>query len=618
MQNSFNFQNNKPITFYKTSQLTISKIPKNQKGFELFLITSLEKQKEIKLMNHPSLDLPTYAQIGRSSKLTKSGLYSLVIIILSALILLVADYFLSTTFQVDIQKYKLFEERSEKVLKHVETVETGSVSVAASNKNVSETETVHSVQPLVPSSEKIHLSRNKQTDQSEKKLTTHQIANRNRIAHQKLLREISNIRFWPKLPTVLNTTTIKNYYINVARSKARYKFEIQKGCRKTDCPMVKNVKEITQKLKDYFHIDSENKTRSIDFKKLLAQQRGYNVTQELGEKIKILDEKFYAEQEIIQNNRIKKMQNFCKSDFQWPPEFEITRQIQKIFYNTTYKYVMCLPPKTGTTNWQIALIENQLRNDNNIDNTTELDFSDLIPPKIFKKSEKLLKINPNIDHRKQFLKNLIMNEDKTWINGINARHPYARLYSAYNQKFEKRYYTTYYTVYKNHGDVMMLLDAQWGRDGKKFHSNLTYRSDEPPTSADDGRYENEPEHIASFESFLTLITLTYNISPLILDQHWQPSWIFCNPCKENYNVNFIAHTETADNDSKYFLGKTFQSRGLDAYGFQPAYGNSTTKYKDKYVEALGENWQETDLMKKIYKIYEIDFELYGYTIDDDF
>ena len=184
---------------------------------------------------------------------------------------------------------------------------------------------------------------------------------------------------------------------------------------------------------------------------------------------------------------------------------------------------MCLPPKTGTTNWQIAFIENQARNDDFV----KLNVSELVPPLVFTKSERLRKVirnkhgqgdenqNLNIDdstHKKpmQFLRKILF--DKTWINGVNARHPYAKLYSAFSQKFEKNYYIKSYIYYKKFGDLMMLLDAEWRREGKEFYLGES--------------------HVASFESFLRMFLVIFACFTLI--PHDQP-------CLKQKNLFSIPH-----------------------------------------------------------------------------
>ena len=180
------------------------------------------------------------------------------------------------------------------------------------------------------------------------------------------------------------------------------------------------------------------------------------------------------------------------------------KKIMKTIYNSTYKYTMCLPPKTGTTNWQIAFLENVKRNDPHM----KLNLADLIPPSIFTNGDRLFSETRKVDRQLAYsqsepqliskrpnpfkLKYLAIKQilrDKTWTHGINARHPYAKIYSAFSQKFEKVYYIKNYKMYKKYGDLMMQID-----------SNLIKERGE-----DDAPY-NSGKHVASFESFLILIT----------------------------------------------------------------------------------------------------------------
>lgn len=201
------------------------------------------------------------------------------------------------------------------------------------------------------------------------------------------------------------------------------------------------------------------------------------------------------------------------------------------------------------------------------------------------------------------LSNIFKNADNTWTIGLNARHPLARLYSAYSQKFEKVYYVQNLGTYQKYGELMMRLDAD------------DLASSQKPSSRGQTNFNlTTDKHIASFKSFVTLITKFKDLNHL--NMHWKPQFTQCNPCGMNFN--FISQTETAENDAKYFFGKLFQQQGLDTYGFLPAYGNKVKKYKEKYVQAFGQDWMVHPVMLKIYQMYKLDFISFGYRMDDDF
>ena len=91
-----------------------------------------------------------------------------------------------------------------------------------------------------------------------------------------------------------------------------------------------------------------------------------------------------------------------------------------------YKIAICLPPKCGTTNWQKAM------------NVLEQDSKHISPPsgeeywkpEEFEKFEDVYNLLRNADINKSGEKRMISD----WTKILNARNPFTRLYSAWNDK----------------------------------------------------------------------------------------------------------------------------------------------------------------------------------------
>ena len=359
---------------------------------------------------------------------------------------------------------------------------------------------------------------------------------------------------------------------------------------------------------------------------ILSQERGKKEGETFADKfghvLEHVSDDFVHSQEKVQNERLKTLNDYCsgseknisKTKLNAKTKFlsnNFDTKLTKIFFNPVFKFSMCLIQKTGVTNWQISMMENLIKN-HGVDMKFNLNL--LKPPRIFGMGDRIYQIlvNPmrfesilteqmgNSNKKRKTglnrVASVLFDDTKEWIHGINVRHPFARLYSAFRQKFDVRYYVRNYQVNKMHGDIMMKIDE---------NNNFVN--------------PNYPDTIASFKSFLILITKFKDLK--LLNSHWAPMYLSCNAC--DYNINFISHTESSETDSKYFFGQIFQKNENDnntAYGFPPAYGNGnqTKFYKHHFIEAFGEDWRENKVIKQLYKIYEKDFLMYGFSLDQNF
>ena len=102
-----------------------------------------------------------------------------------------------------------------------------------------------------------------------------------------------------------------------------------------------------------------------------------------------------------------------------------------------------------------------------------------------------------------------------------------------------------------------------------------------------------------------------------LNEHWAPSHLHCNFCQINYDV--IGRIEEFENYLSYILEVTKLRhqipKGISNYHLHPSgmHTVSSTEQENradkisKYFATLS----DIQIMK-LYKIYEIDFELFGY------
>jgi len=235
----------------------------------------------------------------------------------------------------------------------------------------------------------------------------------------------------------------------------------------------------------------------------------------------------------------------------------------KIFMSRDFKFTFCLPLKTGTTNWQRAFLRNLNPN---------VKPHELKTPALFSKL-------PRISDLEDSLQEITLKRTD-YVHGINVRHPFSRLFSAYNQKFKKSFYTRFKKMFSPYGNIMMKIDKK---------RKIVFDRD---------------EYVASFESFLRMIARVKH--DRYFDMHWKTYYRTCSPCKFSYN--FISHTETATEDSGYILKKIFKKNVTIEAPYNP---------KKTFVKQLF-NAMDPDLIQAVYSIYEDDFKMFGYSLDDNF
>ena len=119
------------------------------------------------------------------------------------------------------------------------------------------------------------------------------------------------------------------------------------------------------------------------------------------------------------------------------------------------------------------------------------------------------------------------------------------------------------------------------------------------------RYMKEKQtKILTFKLFIEYLVQTPVRS---LNIHWMPIYLTCKPCLVDYK--FIGNTDTMKEDSEIILKKIGVKGSLPLSHVQPS-GNSKIKIQEFYSDF------DKDLLDKLYKVYEMDFLLFGYRADE--
>ena len=175
-----------------------------------------------------------------------------------------------------------------------------------------------------------------------------------------------------------------------------------------------------------------------------------------------------------------------------------------------------------------------------------------------------------------------------------ARNPYERLVSAYRDKI--------------FGALPNSFHDKMGRKIVMKYRNIYI----PPKNY---RTRRRQRVIPTFKEFVNYVVDEFDTGNE-LDMHWTPVYSFCNPCQ--VNLTHLIKFETLNRDTKALLQKSHLSHLLPPNGKLKKQNVSkgsqdSASLVDKYLNEL-----TPELLDRLHKLYEIDFDLFGYGKKGDF
>lgn len=243
------------------------------------------------------------------------------------------------------------------------------------------------------------------------------------------------------------------------------------------------------------------------------------------------------------------------------------------FYTDKEKIHVCLPTKTGSTNW-LKMLFSLYTSDGKID-------PDEVDPNLVYQMPQLPRFAAQLD---EHIRSRQGKDD--YFTMITVRHPFARLHSAYKDKFRNKHPWMKYI----RGKFGTYLDAMETED-----------------------MENE-DYEYSFRAFLELMALSEYDQER--DRHWKTVQTYCTPCHIDYDFVLKQETAMAEND---FLMKVLKfdetHPGLHVPG---RYNSNVTARIDMDEIAAPYKGIPRDIIEKIYISYYPDFVLFNYDVDEVF
>ncbi|CBY18568.1 unnamed protein product [Oikopleura dioica] len=249
--------------------------------------------------------------------------------------------------------------------------------------------------------------------------------------------------------------------------------------------------------------------------------------------------------------------------------------LDNLFKSEEYKIRTCLPTKTGSTSWLRTLI------------SLETYHGSKRPDEVHESWG---------SYSQKMLKNAWLLEDQVkaktgdlrWMSLMTVRHPMARLYSAWKDKFRK--------------------GQPWLKVIEHQFKYYLLRLEQNDMSA--SKYEY------SFEAFVELVALTDFDGQR--DRHWTSIHTYCNPCAIPYE--FIIKQEYGYKENDYLL-QVYDQKGefsnLKSIPKKSQWGHQIEE-KPIEIEDMLEPWKEIskNTIKQIYKTFYLDFVYFDYSIDE--
>jgi len=171
----------------------------------------------------------------------------------------------------------------------------------------------------------------------------------------------------------------------------------------------------------------------VDYRRLLLQPN----TTDLLEQLRDLQHKALSNQTNVKP---------INANFFLPSSETIERNFRSLFFIDQHQIgPLCLPPKTGTTNWQRSLTALMLNSNRSLDQELidpasiydQIAFSAI--PRYYSKYNGQLFPQYSKSMKNCIKEKLLTRARSDSISWLIIRHPFERLYSAWNQKFKNDY-----------------------------------------------------------------------------------------------------------------------------------------------------------------------------------
>ncbi|XP_051242638.1 carbohydrate sulfotransferase 12 [Dicentrarchus labrax] len=261
------------------------------------------------------------------------------------------------------------------------------------------------------------------------------------------------------------------------------------------------------------------------------------------------------------------------------------RELDHLIVDDTHQIIYCYVPKVACTNWKRVMV---VLSQSLISPSSGKPYTDpeAVPPDLVHNSSLHLTFAKFWRHYGSLSRHLMALKLQHYTKFLFVRDPFVRLISAFRNKFGR----PNEDFYRQFGSVMV-----------RRYGNVS--GSLPETAAEAFAAGVKP----TFQQFITYLLDPETEKESIFNEHWRQVYRLCHPCQVKYD--FIGQLETLETDAEHLL-KLLQVDHLLRFPSGARNRTATSWERDWFTQI------PITMRRELYKLYEPDFELFGYPKPD--
>ncbi|KAM9770086.1 carbohydrate sulfotransferase 12-like [Menidia menidia] len=261
------------------------------------------------------------------------------------------------------------------------------------------------------------------------------------------------------------------------------------------------------------------------------------------------------------------------------------RELDHLIVDDTHQIIYCYVPKVACTNWKRVMV---VLSQSLISPSSGKPYTDpeAVPSDVVHNSSLHLTFAKFWRHYGSLSRHLMALKLQHYTKFLFVRDPFVRLISAFRNKFGR----PNEDFYRQFGSVML---QQYGNISGSL----------PETAAEAFAAGIKP----TFQQFITYLLDPETERESIFNEHWRQVYRLCHPCQVKYD--FIGRLETLETDAEQLL-KLLKVDHLLRFPSGARNRTAASWERDWFTQI------PITKRKELYKLYEPDFELFGYPKPD--
>ncbi|XP_070683896.1 carbohydrate sulfotransferase 12-like [Pempheris klunzingeri] len=261
------------------------------------------------------------------------------------------------------------------------------------------------------------------------------------------------------------------------------------------------------------------------------------------------------------------------------------RELDHLIVDDTHQIIYCYVPKVACTNWKRVMV---VLSQSLISPSSGKPYTDpeAVPSDVVHNSSLHLTFAKFWRHYGSLSRHLMALKLQHYTKFLFVRDPFVRLISAFRNKFGR----PNEDFYRQFGSVML-----------RRYSNVS--GGLPETAAEAFAAGVKP----TFQQFITYLLDPETERESVFNEHWRQVYRLCHPCQVKYD--FIGRLETLETDAEHLL-KLLRVDNLLRFP-SGARNRTAASWERDWFKQI-----PMSMRRELYKLYEPDFELFGYPKPD--